>query len=178
MSTPAVSRFPDASQNPSRIEDVSRAISAIQSAVTVTLPEVETLPPIPYPGQLLVHKTGGTLKLKWYDDLTSTWREVGGGVTAASGLNGMYLNGSTITLSQTSSETFGSIAISGGASIGGALTVTGTSAFTGNIAANGTANTLASLTMIQGTPTFTGTLPVNGSINTFNVLHGLIVGAA
>ncbi len=167
MTTPNISRFPNAAQNPSRLEDVARAVSAIQSAVVETLPEVESLSSPAYPAQVVVHKTGGSLTLKWYDDLLAAWRVLDNGTSggyrqtilgttgslALTGPNTLTLVGSGITCTLTGTTTMPT------------LTLTAATPTAPTITAVDTTN---NLTLVNGTLGFstTGTVTVGKVVAT------------
>ncbi len=89
-------------------------------------------------------------------------------VTAASNLNGIYLNGTTITLSQTSNMNFGATVVSGSGSYGGVLIVGGNLTVTGG----GTLTTGGAFT-IAGAATV-ASLVVNGTASIGSLSNGFI----
>jgi hypothetical protein len=67
------SRFPDAQTSPRTTADTARAIQAIQSATTMTVPILSALPAAGRPGQLLALEDG---TLHFWDVSAGAWKAV------------------------------------------------------------------------------------------------------
>lgn len=72
-------RFPEAAQNPRRIEDIARFIQVLQLANQFTLPVVSALPATGKPRQIVVLNDGAAQAVWWWDDIEGEWRELASG---------------------------------------------------------------------------------------------------